>query len=57
MITLLFSMFLHWSAAPVSQCETLGPRVDGIRVTVCDGHVRSMTDASGYTLAYPWGAK
>ena len=35
-------------AAP--KCETVGPRIDGIRVTICDGRAVAFTDANGVTL-------
>jgi len=49
-------MFLSLSISPVAsapKCETYAPRLDGVSVTVCDGRVTKMTDASGYALAYP----
>jgi hypothetical protein len=46
-------MFLALSAAPAPvknvapACETYAPRLDGISVTVCDGHVVRACDAAG----------
>ncbi len=53
MLSLILAMLAGLSAPSVPHCETYGPRVDGVRVTVCDGRVVAMTDAGGYTLAYP----
>ena len=50
-LALLFSIVTSPVSAPT--CETYAPRLDGVSVTVCDGRVTKMTDASGYALAYP----
>lgn len=54
MFTFIASIVLSVSfqtSAP--KCETVGPRIDGVSVLVCDGRVKSMTDASGNTVEYP----
>lgn len=54
MISLILAMLVNLvPAQPAPSCETYGPRVDGIRVTVCDGRVVSMEDAAGNVLVYP----
>jgi hypothetical protein len=41
----------HVSAdVTASLCETVGPRLDGLRVTICDGSVVSFSDAHGNTV-------
>jgi hypothetical protein len=53
MIRTLF-FFLSLSVSPVKadapRCEVVGPRLDGVSVEICDGRVRSYTDASGNKL-------
>lgn len=52
MITLLLSLVLSASApatVAAQSCETFAPNLDGISVTVCDGHVESRTDSLGVT--------
>ena len=34
----------------VSTCETVGPRIDGISVEICDGHAVKYTDATGNVI-------
>lgn len=53
MLSLVLAMLATLGTPSAPHCEAYGPRVDGVRVMVCDGRVVSMTDASGYTLAYP----
>lgn len=52
MLTFALSLFLSLSVSAVKapSCETVGPRVDGVTVVICDGSVVSYTDASGNTV-------
>jgi hypothetical protein len=54
MITFIVSALMSLASvnvAPVaSKCETVGPRIDGISVKICNGVVYSYTDASGNTI-------
>ena len=52
-IVMFLSLSVSSASAPATHCETVGPRIDGISVTICDGRVKSMTDASGNVVAYP----
>ncbi len=40
-------MLAQGPAAPSSDCEWIGPRVDGISVQICAGEVRAYRDQSG----------
>ncbi len=38
------------AAIVVQACEVVGPRLDGVRVTVCNGAAVAYTDANGNTF-------
>jgi hypothetical protein len=50
MISLILAIAIRIAPAPVTQCETYAPRLDGISVTVCDGHAVRYSDAAGNVL-------
>ncbi len=33
-----------------SLCETIGPRLDGTKVTICNGEVVSVSDVAGHQI-------
>lgn len=35
--TLLLALTLHVAPAASTQCEVVGPRLDGVRVEICNG--------------------
>lgn len=48
-----------WSGEPVaadpSSCERIGPRLDGMYVTICNGRVTAIDDGKGNTQQNPYG--
>jgi len=66
MLTSIFLAFLHFhgntaftartqiapdASLPAVQCETVGPRLDGTRVEICNGAVKRVFAANGESLA------
>jgi hypothetical protein len=44
------------AVAEQQHCETIGPRADGLFVTICDGRVVSMSDGRGNVTPFPYNA-
>jgi hypothetical protein len=42
-----------YSSQPMSNCEWVGPRVDGMYVQICNGRVMAFRDQDGNVQAYP----
>lgn len=40
-----------------SSCEWVGPRLDGLKVQICNGAVTAYMNAAGDTRAYPYASR
>jgi len=49
-------LLLLWNllGAQPSVCETVGPRLDGTYVTICDGRVTAVSDGNGNVHRRPF---
>ena len=58
MTTILFTLklLILTSVSPVNACEIVGPRLDGTRVEICNGHVAAYIDTDGARRANPYYA-